>query len=670
MVMKKRNTMAFAVAMALSLSVTGMALTALAEEGPEGGFDGEIVGEMGPIDGELPDGVGLEDGEFPGGGPGNGELPEGMDFEMGELPEGAAPMGGGGPAAQEGNSFAVTSEPVALEEAVPYTVTIATTNSYIWGIQDGADVTSWLMTGDGSPVFSDESGIAVIHYTDNSAAEITIDLSKVTGFAAGGIQDIYLQPSGGDILNDMGYAIGITTDAEVVGSISLPEVTVNGAVTASGNTNGASCLVEDENNQLVFDEEGAQIVLTMEGLEDSKIDTSQVSVAILPGDGYSVNDFILGNSGLGECSDGKISYNLTAADLKWNNSEYAITQESGCGLEWSCFGGDGAGNYRIRLGLSGLKYNGLPLGNVVIPVQVSIYGRSATDLAISDYKDISASWSWEGAGEKPILCDEYEDVFTAKWPADVDASAVTEADISVVLKGEYGDELTLTAGEDFTLASASSGETKVTVRYQNWAFTPVYTTMDITVNDESLSYDREVHTLHEASHTMDIASVYAYSVQSGGNMDNDHAVSYNYYGVNIENWEQVQQPAIYRLTTKDEAGKTLYYAEDGTLTESIDEAAVYDGTGEEDMNYTVVDHHVVYLTLCSGRTEDKQVGDETITFSKEYDCAYESTAMDFYGSFEPISQELETLPGYVLGESWLQHAMWAWKPEINLGWTE
>ena len=65
-----------------------------------------------------------------------------------------------------------------------------------------------------------------------------------------------------------------------------------------------------------------------------------------------------------------------------------------------------------------------------------------------------------------------------------------------------------------------------------------------------------------------------------------------------------------------------------------------------------------------------QVDGSELTMSKEYDCAYESTAIDPYGSFEPINQDIEVLPGYVLGTSWLQHAMWAWKADINLGWME
>ncbi|MDO4322694.1 MAG: hypothetical protein Q4C61_09220, partial [Lachnospiraceae bacterium] len=598
----------------------------------------------------------------------DGEAPEGM---MGGGPGG----GGGGPAPQEGNSFEVTSEELTVEAAEVYTVAVSTTNAYIWGAADGADVTSWIVTEDGGKVFTDESGIATLHCLENGAAEIEIDVTKVTGFDINGITDIYLRPSDGCILNDMGYAIGITTDAERIGSVRLPEVTVEGEVYGSGNTNSASCLVDVTEETLIFDEEGAKIVLSMDGLEDDKIDAANAVVSLLPGDGYTINDFNLTADAItGEWSNGTVTYNLKATDFMWNNSGYEITNESGCGLEWSCFGGDGAGHYRFRFGVSGITYNGLPLGDVVIPVHVYIYGRSAADLAASDYGTLEAAWSWEGAGEKPILCDPYEDVFTAQWPAGLDASGITEEDISVVLTSEYGDELVLKAGEDYSLTASASGRTEITVRYQNWSFTPVYTTMRIDVNDESLAYDREIYTLKGADTTFDIASVYAYSVQSGGNMSFDHAVSYNYYGVNLESWEQVQQPMIYRLTTMDETGAVRYYAEDeggsGYLTDSLEEAKTYDATGAEDYNYTLVNNHVVYLTMRFDQTVTATVEGSEVTLNKEYDCAYESTAIDPYGSFEPINQDIEVLPGYVLGTSWLQHAMWAWKADIGLGWLE
>ena len=140
----------------------------------------------------------------------------------------------------------------------------------------------------------------------------------------------------------------------------------------------------------------------------------------------------------------------------------------------------------------------------------------------------------------------------------MDGSAVKTDDFIVTLQSQYGKQKTLTPGTDYTVVSSSKGKTVVQVTYQNWAFTPVYTTMTLSVDPQNLSYDSKNYKLGGLSYTTDIASVYAYSVQSGGNMPIDHAVCYTYYGVQVDNWQQVQIPTVYRLQYTDEDGKTWY----------------------------------------------------------------------------------------------------------------
>lgn len=108
-----------------------------------------------------------------------------------------------------------------------------------------------------------------------------------------------------------------------------------------------------------------------------------------------------------------------------------FTETSGCGREWSCFGGDGAGNYYFNLQVSGILYDGTEIPSQIIPVHVYIYGRSATDLAVMNFGTLSPAWKWNGTSDKPILCDDTADEFEVNWPAGVDGSAVKTDDFIV-----------------------------------------------------------------------------------------------------------------------------------------------------------------------------------------------------------------------------------------------
>lgn len=456
-----------------------------------------------------------------------------------------------------------------------------------------------------------------------------------------------------------------------------PKLTVEGEIYGTANSNGGSCIVVEGNTDPIQYESGVTLALTQEGLDDSKIDSSNAKVELVAGDGYTVSELKFSATSLsGAWQNGRLSYSLNAGDLVWNNEGYAITAQTGCGREWSCFGGDGSGNYYFRLQVSGIRYDGEEVETQIIPVHIYIYGRSAADLASMNFGTLQPSWSWKGVGDKPILCDDYADEFVASWPSELDGSKVTTSDVTITLQSQYGDVKTLTAGQDYSVTSSTKGQTTIQVTYENWAFTPVYNTMTITVKPDHLVYDKANHKVGGLSWTTDIASVYAYSVQSGGAMPIEHAVCYTYYGIELDSWEQVQLPTVYRLRYTDEEGKNWYYASRlgiGYLTNDINEAQTWDATGPDEMNYQVVDGHMVYLTLFGERTADKLVGLKNYTFTKVYDSAFKGNAFDYYGSIDPNELEgsptFTLLPGYAMPETWLQHSMWAWKPEIGQGWV-
>lgn len=588
--------------------------------------------------------------------------------------------GFGGPGGPGGNVeyYAVSSEPVVIDEGKVYTVTLTIEDpaAYRWNVADGADVTGWFVQEDGAPAFEGEAASASSQ--DGETLVITLDAAAISGFGFNGPAGISVCPAGDAIVPVSGPAGLMRIQAKAVGTVEIPVISAEGEMYGSGFSNGMSTVVSDPGEGMVYTE-GATLVLTMDGLDSGLIDSGAAVVSIADGDGYFVSDYALINTQLGgEWTDGRLTYMLSTGDLIWSVEGYTEGMlRDGEALSWSCFGGDGSGNYYINLKVSGITYNGLPVADQIVKVHLYAYGRSATDLAVMNFGTLTPSWSWDGEGEKPILCDAYEDDFTILWPAGIDASALKAEDVSVVLRSAYGDELALEAGTDFVLNLAAAGRTQIAVRYQHWAFTPVYSTMTIRVDGASLAYDSENYSLGGLEQTYDIASVYAYSIQSGGSMEIDHGVTFTYYGVKLDSWEQVQIPIVYRLTTEGEDGGVLYYAQsesgEGYLTDDIGEAVVYDGTGAEDYNYQLFDGHMVVMTLRYGQTEEKTVDGQSVTLSKVYASGMpdlKTISVDPYGSIEPVNPQIETLPGYVLGETWLTHGMWPWLPAFGAGWVE
>lgn len=286
----------------------------------------------------------------------------------------------------------------------------------------------------------------------------------LTAFAAG--------PDGAGIpgeLPPMGFfepgpsGSGGAPETQAAPAYTGPVLNVSGEIYGTADTAGASCLIDGG----ICYEHGVTLSLSQD-VDDSKIDSSNAKVELVAGDGYTTTELCFAATQLtGSWQNGQLEYTLGVDDLTWDNSQYAITETSGCGREWSCFGGDGAGNYYFNLQVSGILYDGAEIPSQIIPVHVYIYGRSATDLAVMNFGTLSPAWKWNGTSDKPILCDDTADEFEVNWPAGVDGSAVKTDDFIVTLQSQYGKQKTLTPGTDYTVVSSSKGKTVVQVTYQN-----------------------------------------------------------------------------------------------------------------------------------------------------------------------------------------------------------
>lgn len=405
--------------------------------------------------------------------------------------------------------------------------------------------------------------------------------------------------------------------------------------------------------------------------DDSKIDSSKATVEIAPGDGYAPEELVLARTTLdGSWTSGKLSYALEAGDISWNMDGYPLADENS-GREWSCFGGDGNGCHTFNFRVRGISYDGAEVAPQTFPVRVYIWGRDATDMA-QKYSSLAqpeaaeaasgtaptdeVQWVWSGAGELPLLCDQEADNFFAVWPKGSDASGITAADVSVTLSGQHGDTLKLGEG-DYTVFS-SAEETQIAVTYVYWPAAPVYTALSIEIAWAG----------YEASHTFEIASVYAYEVQQGGgDVTVDGTVTaHSFYGFGpVDDVFKLTDPATYVLSAqKDGADVFLAGESDGTpkLVSSREEALSFDASGEDECRQQLLGN-TVYVTTRLKDPEEREVGGETLSFTRIYSTNVVKRAQD-------LAQEgLALAPGYALGDDLAAHSMWSWQDRFRSGYT-
>lgn len=273
-----------------------------------------------------------------------------------------------------------------------------------------------------------------------------------------------------------------------------------------------------------------------------------------------------------------------------------------------------------------------------------------------------------GGTPKPVLCDDKQDDFFITWPTGTDASGITAANVTVTLHSQYGEHYQLTSiGEHIQYAVFSSaGETQVAVTFRHAAFTPVFNTMTIAIDDgQGLT----------ASQTYDIASVYAYLVQQGGGglPADGVCTAYSYYGYDGLSIECAAK-STYTLRYTDENGETWYYNQNGGLSAAVekttqsfmgpvtslaapDDAAVYDAMGKDECDVQFI-VNTLFVKTRLNQAETKTVDGKEITFAKEYSSGQIS---DWGG--------VSLSPGYVRTSGFSPNQQWAWSAYYGSGWS-
>ena len=539
------------------------------------------------------------------------------------------------------NQYYVVNAPVEIRAAEPVVLTLDAQEGWMWNITDNTDVTAWLVKEDGSPAFADAEGIAtaklVYGPVENEesevavALEVTIDAARISGFTANGSYDLYVMPTGKSTIWVCSGNHGQYQDSrELAGSVVIPQVSVEGKLTANAG------------KELEVTNGTVQIVLSLNEIDDSKIDASQAQISLLPGDGYKLYEVQFEEGTLADkWTDGKANY--TMGNITGNFSPQ---------------GGDGNGHYDFRIGINGIRYNGLPLSEAIVRTDFYSFGR--TFLTEGGSLILNSEPVWTSEADIPVICDVYPDTVTATWPIAFDASKLTENDVNVTLISTYGDELVLEPGKDYVV-TASASRTDVTLNYIYWAYAPVYTTMRVSVNTENTTWNELMYKPAASfSHDFAIGSVYIYSVMSGGPSGTQ---AWTFFGLNnLKDSHQVYMDATYTLTAADADGNVFFYGEDengkGMKVEKEADAVAFNCDAECNVH---LEGDTVYYTRLFEQTEDKEIDGETITFTKNYyNCESLLRSVDSL-------VDVELAPGYTIGENWEDHLKWPWQTFVDVG---
>ncbi len=454
------------------------------------------------------------------------------------------------------------------------------------------------------------------------------------------------------------------------------------------------------------------------------LDISGASVKLTAGDGYYEDDLVFTGGSL-SLKDGKIVFTMDEGDLTWDNYGYPVAEG---GMEWSAQGGDGGGRYYFNMLLTGVKQNGKALPDVPFRVKVYIYGRefSATSspqnpgqsvwgaggydqLALPRAEKaemtskVAASdepvWTWEYAGDGrlygstgsfsgdymidfPVLCDLSTDNFYITWPEGVDASKLTDGDVTITLRSQYGDEKVLVPNTGVkTIAKngqevpdgeysvfADAGVTQVSVNLVVFSFIPVYSTMTIEVNTGKVAgYEGE------ASKTYDVGSVYTHMVQTGGGLDlaNATVTVQNLFGIQgitgLDDADVFNPSTCYYVYSESGGngghggpggpggpggGSEKYFLIDNgdgtyTVTENKAEATVYENNAAR---YELIGHSVFHTDVTAEPIHAEYQG-QTYTFT-----------LKSSGGNLLNPENLTAEPGYVLsvGGNYMDRQRWAW----------
>ena len=546
--------------------------------------------------------------------------------------------------------YQVTSDDISITKDATYSVTLTTKDTWQFVAEAGQDVTDWLVLKSDKQALTDTSGVAQITAvdSDSSAITITIDSSKITGFSSNGGANLYIMPDSSSIVGTGDNHAHYSETSAKIGKYVIPKVSVDGTI--EGEVTHEDGLTF-KNNQITFK-------FTVDGkqVDSSLVNNSTAKVTLADGDGYYTTDYVYSDKGLSnKIKNASINYSIKPEDLQITNSGYVLG-ENGGGRGWSELGGDGNGNYNLNFELSGLKYNGLPISNKIFKAHIYCYGRTFKVDNGSIYATSYLKWSTDSENNLPNLADQYSDNLILSWANGINASKLSEDDVTLTMESEYGDTLKLKRGTDFTLETSKT-KTIIEVNYTYWANAPVYTKLKVDVDSEKLNWDDRQYKISKISHSYDIASVYVYNVMAGGQTGTQ---TWTVYGLDgLTDWQQLFDRPTYILSYIDTDDKIRYYSEasNGSFVDEAN-ATTFDASG--DVKIALKDN-TGYFTRRFDQTEDKTIGGITYTFKKVYSHA--EAAIKNPNDIQKVTVKA----GYIIGDSWEDHLRWPWQNFINKG---
>ncbi len=170
--------------------------------------------------------------------------------------------------------YEVTSDSIEISEVSTYTVSLYNSDeeTSLWNVAEGDDVTGWFVQEDGTPAFTDETGVATITSVNNDEIIISLDSNQISNFNFSGSSTLYIYPTEA-AFTSVKQGPGVSLDVAIlpVGEVVIPTLTVEREVYGSGFSDGASTMIYESGEGVDYTE-SATLSLELDDLDPALIE--------------------------------------------------------------------------------------------------------------------------------------------------------------------------------------------------------------------------------------------------------------------------------------------------------------------------------------------------------------------------------------------------------------
>lgn len=219
--------------------------------------------------------------------------------------------------------YQLQASPVTIEDATSmHTISLVANCGQAWNVAPTADVTTWFLDCNDNPIFTSNESVAQATSVNGSLLNISLDASQIASFTTNGPGTLAVRPTTG--------ALGTSELPNTyVRKYTVPTLKIVSTIQGSAYTHAKSTLKYSYGVDVEYDPNtSATLYLDLLGLESSKIESSNATVTLVPGDGYYTTEYILNATSLTKpFNNGITGYQLAQGDLVLNEGGYLTTDK-------------------------------------------------------------------------------------------------------------------------------------------------------------------------------------------------------------------------------------------------------------------------------------------------------------------------------------------------------